>query len=486
MSTKGFRAAAGEGGPNHMSVEEFRVNAYRVVDWLCDYYENIESFPVLSEVEPGFVRSSLPLSAPIAPEDFSIIMKDLEEVLLPGITHWQSPNFFGYFPANASPPSILGEMISAGLGVQGMLWLTSPSCTELETLVLDWIIDMLALPQSYKSTGKGGGVIQDSASSAVLCALLAAREAIQKNSACETGTDPRLVGYCSEEAHSSVEKAFSIAGLGRHRLRRVRTDSEGALSLEYLEAQMASDIEGGLLPFFICATVGTTSTLSSDRVQELGSLASTNKCWLHVDAAMAGTASICPEFRYLNRGLELTDSYCFNPHKWMLTNFDCNCFYVNDRRPLNAAMSVLPEYLKNEKSDKSEVIDFRDWQIPLGRRFRSLKLWFVIRSYGVEGIRQFVRSHAKLAKDFAQWVSADRDFELVTYTGLNLVCFRVMGDDRKNRVLLDTLNKTGRIFLSHTVVEGRFVLRLCVGQVRVDEKTVIRAWETIKTVAAGL
>ena len=469
-----------------MSVEDFRKNAYEVIDWLCNYQERVESLPVLSEVMPGEVRASLPDSPPFGPEPFSNIMEDLDRIILPGITHWQSPGFFGYFPANASSPSILGEIISAGLGVQGMLWLTSPSCTELETLVLDWIVEMLGLPELFKSAGRGGGVIQDSASSAVLCALLAAREVAQGGKARESGTDSRLVGYCSEEAHSSVEKAFSIAGIGREKLRRIETDDDGSLSEFELKIQITSDISDGLLPFFVCATTGTTSTLASDRIEKLGLIARSNNCWLHVDAAMAGTASICPEFRYLNRGLELANSYCFNPHKWMLTNFDCNCFYIHDKRPLNTAMSVLPEYLNNQQSENNDVVDYRDWQIPLGRRFRSLKLWFVIRSYGVEGIREYVRLHVNLAEKFSCWIEEEEGFELVRYNGLNLVCFRVEGDDSRNQELLNRINKSGHIFLSHTVIDKRFVIRLCVGQVRVNHQTVLKAWQIIKSSVKGL
>jgi len=487
MAMKEFRSALGEtSGPKHMSVEEFRTNGYRVIDWLCNYYEHIDSFPVAPLVQPGDIRGDLPASPPFEPVTFPEILSDVEKILLPGITHWQSPGFFAYFPANASPPSVLGELVSAGLGVQGMLWHTSPSCTELETLVLDWIVDMLALPDQFRSTGLGGGVIQDSASSATLCAVLAARERLEERSPCQTGADPGFVGYCSEEAHSSVEKAFSIAGLGRKRLRKIATDSDQAIDLGALTEHISVDLKKGLTPFFVCATVGTTSTLSTDSVRGVGLISQEYNLWLHVDAAMAGTASVCPEFRYLNEGLEKAASYCFNPHKWMLTNFDCNCFYVADRRPLNNAMSVLPEYLKNKNSEKEEVIDYRDWQIPLGRRFRSLKLWFVIRSYGIRGIQSFIRHHVFLARNFARWVDEDPDFELVKYTGLNLVCFRVKGDDTHNNILLNALNETGTLFLSHTMIEGKFALRLCIGQVWIDKEKVLESWETIKRVASSL
>ena len=485
MSTKKSRITDPIGDPGHMSLEEFRKNGYAAIDWLCDYFERIESYPVLSKVKPGQIKSSLPSLPPKNAEPFSRIMEDLDEVILPGITHWQAPGFFGYFPANASPPSILAEIFSAGLGVQGMLWLTSPSCTELEILVLDWIVEMMALPEMFKSSGLGGGVIQDSASSAVLCAVIAARE-LTKTRAATEGVQSRLIGYCSEEAHSSVEKAFAIAGLGRENLHKIPSDSDGALVDSNLEEQIALDLSEGLRPFFICGTVGSTSTLSCDPIKKLGQLADLNDCWLHVDSAMAGTAAVCPEFRYLNDGIELADSYCFNPHKWMLTNFDCNCFYVKDKKTLISALSILPEYLRNPRVLDRPVVDFRDWQIPLGRRFRALKLWFVIRSYGVDGIREYLRGHVKIASKFASWVEAEKDFEVTSYTGLNLVCFRVKGNDSINEKLLNKINETGSIFLSHTVINGRFSLRLCVGQVRVSEQTVSQAWEVIKICASGI
>ena len=473
------------GDPGHMSLEEFRKNGYAAIDWLCKYFEEIESYPVLSRVKPGQIQSSLPSSPPTSAEAFPRIMEDLDEVILPGITHWQAPGFFGYFPANASPPSILAEIFSAGMGVQGMLWLTSPSCTELEIVVLDWIVEMMGLPDIYKSSGFGGGVIQDSASSAVLCAVIAARE-LTKTKVGHEEVQGRLIGYCSEEAHSSVEKAFVIAGLGRENLRKIPSNSDGALLDSILEEQIALDLSKKLKPFFICGTVGSTSRLSRDPIKEMGHLAGLYDCWLHVDSAMAGTAAVCPEFRYINDGIELADSYCFNPHKWMLTNFDCNCFYVRDKKTLISALSVLPEYLRDPRALDQTVVDFRDWQIPLGRRFRALKLWFVIRSYGVEGIREYLRGHVKIASKFASWVEAEEDFELTSYTDLNLVCFRVKGNDARNERLLNKINATGSIFLSHTVIDGRFSLRLCVGQVRVTEQTVLRAWEIIKTCASDI
>ncbi|MEQ8496291.1 MAG: pyridoxal-dependent decarboxylase, partial [Gammaproteobacteria bacterium] len=344
-----------------------------------------------------------------------------------------------------------------------MLWQTSPACTELESHVLDWLADMLGLPARYKSDGPGGGVIQDSASSATLCALLAARERASGYHARERGNPDALVAYCSQETHSSLEKAMSVAGLGRARLRKVATDARLAMDATALAQAMREDTANGLYPFFVCATVGTTSTLAVDPVAAIGDVAAAHGAWLHVDAAMAGSASLCPEFRYLNDGLERADSYCFNPHKWLLTNFDCDCFYVADRTPLVAALSVMPEYLRNRASESGAAIDYRDWQIPLGRRFRALKLWCVIRSYGVDALRALVRYHVALATELAAWIEADDMFELVVPRSLNLVCFARRDTAGDDRALLERLNASGRLFMSHTVIDGRFCLRLCVG-----------------------
>ena len=363
----------------HMTPSEFRRRGKEMVDWIADYYERVESFPVLSEAKPGELRAALPAQAPERGESFDAMMADVERLILPGITHWQSPNFFAYFPSNNSFPSILGEMLSAGLGVQGMLWATSPACTELETHVLDWLVDMLALPAEFASSGAGGGLIQDTASSSSLCALLAARERATSLATNARGCDGRLVAYTSTQAHSSLEKAAKIAGIGGTNLRAIEVDENFALRPGALAAQIARDRAADKMPFFICATIGTTSSNAIDPVREIATIAREQGLWLHVDAAMSGTAALCPEFRWTHDGVGLADSYCFNPHKWMFTNFDCDCFYVSDRAALIRALSVLPEYLRNRATESGSVIDYRDWQIPVGRRCRALKLWFVIR-----------------------------------------------------------------------------------------------------------
>ena len=359
----------------HMSPEEFRRQGHAVVDWIADYRSRIESFPVLSRVQPGEIRSQLPPIAPEQGEGFDQILADIERIIIPGITHWQSPNFYAYFPSNSSGPGILGDLLSSGLGVQGMLWSTSPACTELETHVLDWLVPMLGLPDKFLSTGRGGGVIQDTASSSTLCALLAAREGATGFASNRKGCDGRLTAYCSTQTHSSIEKAMKIAGMGSDNLHQVEVDENFAMRPEALARHVERDIKAGLIPCFVCATVGTTSSNAIDPVREIGRICREQKLWLHVDSAMSGTAALCPEFRFINDGVEFADSYTFNPHKWMFTTFDCNVFYVADRKHLIQTLSVLPEYLRNQATESGAVIDYRDWHIQLGRRFRSLKLW---------------------------------------------------------------------------------------------------------------
>ena len=464
----------------HMTLDEFRHYGRAVVDWIADYYERVEAYPVLSQVQPGEVRASLPAAPPQQGEPFDAILADIEPLIMPGITHWQSPNFFAYFPANTSGPAILGDLLSSGLGVQGMLWATSPACTELETHVLDWLVDMLGLPEKFKSTTAGGGVIQDTASSAVLTALLAARERATGWQSNERGLTGHLVAYASSQAHSSIEKAVKIAGLGRDNLRLIEVDTSFGMRPDALSRQIQADRAAGLTPCFVCASVGTTSSTAIDPVRAIGLICQAEGVWLHVDAAMSGTAALCPEFRFIQDGLELADSYAFNPHKWMFTNFDCDCFWVADRASLIKTLSILPEYLKNQATESGAVFDYRDWHIQLGRRFRSLKLWFVIRHYGVEGLRYHVRRHVELAQQFAGWVQADDRFELAAPAPLNLVCFRLKTGDEANRQLMHRLNQSGDLYLTHTVLNGRVALRLCIGQTNTEARHVEQAWRRIR------
>ncbi|MEM9292199.1 MAG: pyridoxal-dependent decarboxylase [Acidobacteriota bacterium] len=475
--------------PQHpMDAESFRRHGHRVIDWIADYWQRVDSYPVLSQVEPGAIRQRLPQRAPEQGESFEAILADVEEILMPGITHWQSPNFFAFFPSNSSPPSVLGDLLSSGLGIQGMLWATSPAATELETHIMDWLVEAMGLPSSFLSTESGGGVIQDTASSATLCSLLAAREQATDFEVNRRGGEAaaKLVAYTSTQAHSSIEKAVKIAGLGSENLRAVAVDQDFAIDPEDLERQIVADREAGLQPFWLCATLGTTSSSAMDPLPPLAEICQRHGLWFHVDAAMAGTAALCPEFQPLHQGLEEADSYCFNPHKWMLTNFDCTAFWVRDRGALIRTLTILPEYLKNEASEAGTVFDYRDWHIPLGRRFRSLKLWFVIRSYGLEGLRRMIRYHVALSQQFRAWVLDHPDFEISAPTPLNLVCFRHRGGDDINRALVERLNASGSLYLSHTVLGGDYVLRMSIGQARTEASHVEAAWQQIVETAAAL
>lgn len=463
-----------------MTTEEFRRHGHAVIDWIARYLEEVEQYPVLSPVKPGEVRAKLPGSPPMQGEPFAAIMQDFAEIVLPGVTHWQSPNFFAYFPTGVSYPSILGELLSAGLGIQGMLWTTSPACTELETHVLDWLADMLALPARFKSTSTGGGVIQDTASNATLCALLAARERASDFATNRTGIGRRFIAYGSTQTHSSLDKAMMIAGMGTENLRKVEVDDAFAMMPEALEKAILMDKAAGHMPCFVCGTVGTTSSNAFDPLRPIGEITRKHGLWFHVDAAMSGTAALCPEYRWMHEGLELADSYCFNPHKWMFVNFDCDAFYVADRAALIRTLSILPEYLRNQATEAGAVFDYRDWHVQLGRRFRALKLWFVIRSFGVAGLQERIREHVRLTQQFASWVKADPRFEIAAPHPLNLVCFRHRGGDEVNQRLMDRLNTSGKLFLSHTKLHGKLTLRMSIGAPQTEERHVRQAWELMQ------
>lgn len=469
-----------------MNADEFRRHGRELIDWIADYLETVATRPVLSQVAPGDVRRKLPPSAPETGEPFEAILRDVDEIIMPGVTHWQSPNFFGFFPANNSYPSILGDLLSSGLGVQGMLWATSPACTELETHVMDWLVEMLGLPAHFRSDSAGGGVIQDTASTATLVALLAARERATGGASNETGVDGRIAVYTSSQAHSSVEKAVRISGIGSDNLRLVDVDDRFAMRPEHLRELMASDAAAGRIPAFVCATSGTTSSTAFDPVAEIADVCREFGAWLHVDAALAGTAALCPELRWLNAGVEAADSYVFNPHKWMLTNFDCSAFWVRERSALLSALSILPEYLRNAASESGAVIDYRDWQIQLGRRFRALKLWFVIRSYGAEGLREMVRRHVSLAQEFARWVEASDEFELAAPAPLSLVCFRHKGGNAKTQAIHERVNSSGRAYLTHTKLADRYVLRVSIGQRTTERRHVEAVWQLLQDAARAV
>ncbi|XP_006299006.2 tyrosine decarboxylase 1 [Capsella rubella] len=474
-----------------MDSEQLREHGHRMVDFIADYYKTIEDFPVLSQVQPGYLHKLLPDSAPDHPETLDQVLDDVRAKIFPGVTHWQSPSFFAYYPANSSVAGFLGEMLSAGLNIIGFSWIASPAATELEMIVLDWLAKLLNLPEQFLSKGNGGGVIQGTASEAILVVLIAARDKVLRS----VGKDAleKLVVYSSDQTHSALQKACQIAGIYPANCRVLETDASTnyALRPDLFEEAVSKDLEAGLIPFFLCANVGTTSSTAVDPLAALGKIANSNEIWFHVDAAYAGSACICPEYRQYIDGVETAASFSMNAHKWLLTNFDCSLLWVKDQDSLTEALSTNPEFLKNKASQANLVVDYKDWQIPLGRRFRSLKLWMVLRLYGTENLKSYIRNHIKLAKDFEQLVSQDPNFEIVTPRIFSLVCFRLVptnNDEKKcneqNRKLLDAVNSSGKLFISHTALSGKIVLRCAIGAPLTEEKHVKEAWKVIQDEAS--
>jgi len=456
----------------HMTPDEFRAAGHELVEWVARYMESVAGTRILPDVRPGEIIAALPGAAPEEPEPFSAIAADLDEIIMKGVTHWQSPGWFAYFPANTSGPAILGDLVSSGLGQQGMLWATSPATTELEMVVVDWLADLLGLPQSWKTTGPGGGVIQMSASDSTHTALVAARHRKQGEAAPND-----MVAYTSAQAHSSIEKGANIAGYGHVRL--IDVDAVFAMDLKALDVAIATDRAAGLTPTFVGSAVGTTGTTAVDPVQEIGEIARREGMWHHVDAAYAGTAMICEEFRHYQDGLELVDSYTFNPHKWMFTNFDCSVFYVADREPLIDAMSITPPYLRNRASDSGDVIDYRDWHVSMGRRFRALKLWFVLRSYGAVGIRHHIREHVRLAHWLEAQIGRDDRLQLVAPTPFALVSFRHRSGDQATSDLAEAINSSGHSYVTVSQVDDAPFIRVSIGQTSTEERHVERLWGLI-------
>lgn len=468
-----------------MDRETFRKYGHAIVDWIADYMDHIEEYPVLAQVKPGDIVDRLPETPPEEPEDMGAIFNDFKQILLPGITHWQHPSFFAYFPANTSEPSILAEFLTAALGAQCMVWQTSPAATELEEVVMDWLRQMLGLPEAFS------GVIQDTASTSTLCALLCARErttdfAVNKQGF-QDGTAQRLMVYTSEESHSSVEKGVKIAGFGKDGLRTIPAGEDFAMIPEELEKSIHADIKDGHIPCCVVATLGTTSSTGMDPLRPIGEICTQHGVWLHVDAAQAGTAAILPEMRHILDGIEFAHSFVFNPHKWMFTNFDCSAYFCKDPEILTSTFEILPEYLKTDVDHR--VKNFRDWGVPLGRRFRALKLWFVIRHFGIRGLQEKVRGHMELAKEFQAWIREDPRFELMAPLTINLVCFRYHPShrtiteeelERMNKELMDELNGSGKMFITHTKLKGKFALRICIGQTNTSREHVRKAWERIR------
>lgn len=467
-----------------MQQNEFRAQAHRLVDWIGDYLDEVGKYPVTPDVAPGEIYRQLPAQAPLQPEAFETIFADFESIILPGMTHWQHPSFFAYFPANASPPSLLGEMLTSALGAQCMSWLTSPAATELEQRVMEWLRDAIGLPPGF------AGVIQDTASTATLCALLSARERASGFAINEQGFQgQRYRVYASSEAHSSVEKAVRMAGLGSRNLVKIAVDADFAMDPTALEAAIAADRAAGYEPLCVVAAWGTTGSTALDPLAPIAAICSRQGLWLHVDAAYAGSALILPEHRALASGIEAADSLVFNPHKWLLTHFDCSAYFVRDPATLERTFGLTPEYLKTE-ADR-QVHNYRDWGVQLGRRFRALKLWFVLRSYGLEGLQSFLREQIAWARELAGQIAAHPDFELLAPVPLNLICFRWRGADaasldERNAALLQRLNAGGRLFMTHTRLGGNYCLRLVAGQRSTSREHVQAAWQLIQQEAAAL
>jgi aromatic-L-amino-acid decarboxylase len=475
--------------------EEFRRLGHAVVDWIADYRAGVADRPVLPDVRPGWVREQLTptlLSAglPEEPQPLSSLLDEIDRVVVPATTHWQHPGFFGYFPANASLHSLLGDMLSTGLGVQGMLWATSPAATEVEQVLLDAMAEALGLDPAFTFAGGGGGSIQDSASSAALVALLAALHRSSPDWR-ERGVDGTERVYTTAETHSALAKAVRVVGLGKRALRIIEP-SPGSLAMspDALAAALRADSEAGLRPVLVCATVGTTGTGAIDPVREIAHAAAEHGAWVHVDAAWAGVAALCPELRHLLDGVELVDSFCTNAHKWLLTAFDASLFWVRDATALPAALSITPEFLRNAASESGFVVDYRDWQVPLGRRFRALKLWAVVHGHGLSGLRAHIRSHLALAEKLAGRVREDPAFELAVEPSLALLCLRVVtsdgpeADDVATRTVLERVNASGTAFLTHTTVGGRYVIRVAIGSVLTESSHVDALWESLREEAA--
>jgi aromatic-L-amino-acid decarboxylase len=458
-----------------MNPDEFRQHAHQLADWMADYFRDVGTMPVTPGVQPGDILRQIASGPPEQGEPFQRLFQQFREIIMPGMTHWNHPGWFAYFPANNSPPSVLAEMLTATLGAQCMSWATSPAATELEQAMMEWLRQMVALPTGFV------GVIQDTASTATLIALLSARERA-------TG---HATVYTSTQAHSSVAKGVKLAGYGLERLRKVAVDASYAMRPDELERAIAADREAGLTPACVVATIGTTSSTAVDPLPAIAGICRRHGVWLHVDAAYAGAAAIVPELRHLFDGVEHADSFVFNPHKWLLVNFDCSAYFVRDQQALVRTFQVTPEYLRTDQD--RDVVNFRDWGIQLGRRFRALKLWFVIRSYGVEGLRAMIRRHVELAQELAGWVDADPDFELMAPVPFGLVCFRYRPDgvsdtqvDDLNRRLLARVNASRRVHLTHTLLGEHYVIRMAIGQRETERQHVEEAWSLIRDAAKAV
>jgi aromatic-L-amino-acid decarboxylase len=476
------------GAIGDMDAGDLRAYGHQVVDWIADYLENIEAYPVLAVTTPGDIREWLPASPPLQPESMAAILRDFDRVIMPGITHWNSPGFLAYFGITGSGPGILGEMLSAALNVNAMLWRTSPAATELEQVALDWLRQLLGLPQPLF------GVINDTASSGVLYALAAAREAlplhIREQGMAGRDDVPRLRYYASQEAHSSVEKAGIVLGVGQQGLRKIGVDADFRMDVALLEQAIQEDRGAGWLPFAVVATVGTTSTTSVDPVLQIADICERYGLWLHVDGAYGGSAAIDPEMRWVLDGCERADSLIINPHKWLFTPIDCSVFYTRKPQIVKDAFNLMPEYLRNTQGGDDEVVNLMDYGTSLGRRFRSLKLWMILRYFGQEGLAARIHEHIRLGQLFSQWVDDSPDFERLAPTPFSTVCFRAhpQGMDEEtqldmlNEQIMNSINALGRFFLSHTKLQGRFTIRVAIGNLRTSERHIRELWSALNIV----
>lgn len=479
-----------------MSAEDFRKYGYQVVDWIADYLSHPERYPVLAQVEPGYLKELLPKSAPVEGETMEAMLADIDSKIVQGVTHWNHPAFFAYFSNSASAPGILGEMYSAAFNVNAMLWRTSPSATELEEVTLNWLRQMMGLPETFS------GVIYDTASISSLCAIAAAREAVANLNVREEGlygAKAKLRLYCSEHAHSSIDKAAIILGLGHHSVRKIASDAEFRLQPEALEAAIKEDRENGWLPFCVVATTGTTSMTSVDPVRAIAEISVRENLWLHIDAAYGGTAAILPEMRWILDGAESADSLVINPHKWLFVPVDLSVLFCRRMDVLRNAFSLVPEYLRTSEPD--EVRNFMDYGPQLGRRFRAIKFWFVMRYFGVEGITARIRQHNNLAKEFAAWVDESENFECLAPVHFSTVCYRAFPQelrkrtdltpeqiesllDELNEKIMERVNRKGKIYISHTKLNGKLTLRLAIGNIRTTIEHIKLAWEELNQALA--
>ncbi|KAJ8679481.1 hypothetical protein QAD02_015268 [Eretmocerus hayati] len=466
-----------------MEPDSFKDFSKAMSEYIVNYLENIRDRRVLPTVEPGYMKPLLPDEAPQQPEQWGNIMDDLEKIIMPGVTHWHSPKFHAYFPTAQSYPSIVADMLSGAIACIGFTWIASPACTELEVVMLDWLGKMIGLPEEFLacSGGKGGGVIQGTASEATLVALLGAKvkkiKQIKEQHPEWSDSDivGKLIAYGSAQAHSSVERAGLLGGV---QFRLLETDSKRQLRGETLADAIKEDKKNGLIPFYTVATLGTTSSCTFDHLDEIGPICNSEEIWLHVDAAYAGSAFICPEYRYLMKGVERADSFNFNPHKWMLVNFDCSPLWLKDPTHVINAFNVDPVYLKHDMQGSAP--DYRHWQIPLGRRFRSLKLWFVLRLYGVENLQNYIRKHVALAHEFESFVQTDPRFEITEEVVLGLVCFRLKGSNEVNEALLKRINGAGNIHLVPSKIKDCFFLRLAICSRYSESKDIEYSWREIQ------